>query len=66
MKKIINTILGVLVRIFWKLNDLVNRIIDNLDFIFHWKKNKQEMEDFELERLSHQKEREQSEVSKRN
>lgn len=56
MKKIINTILGVLVRIFWKLNDLANRIIDNLDFIFHWKKNKQEMEDFELERLNHRKE----------
>lgn len=56
MKKIINTIMGVLVRIFWKLNDLVNRIIDNIDFIVHWKENKQEAEDFEREKLSFNRE----------
>lgn len=48
--------MGVLVRIFWKLNDATNRLIDNLDFIIHWKRNKQEMEDFDLERLNHRKE----------
>lgn len=58
MKKIINTILGVLVRWSWKVTDVIKEFMNNLDFIFHWKKNKQEMEDFDRERLSHQKERE--------
>ena len=54
--KIINTCKGVLVKVFWKLNDLVNRSIDNLDFIFNWKQNKQEAEDFEREKLSFNRE----------
>lgn len=56
--KIINTCKGVLVKCFWMLNDLVNRLLDNLDFIIHWKRNKKEAEDFDKEKISHQKERE--------
>lgn len=58
MKKIINTILGVLVKWFWDVVDAIKDMVNNLDFIVHWKKNKKESEDFERETLSFNKRRE--------
>lgn len=58
MKKIINTILGVLVKWFWEVVDAIKDMVNNLDFIVHWKRNKQEIEDFDKEKLSFNKRRE--------
>ena len=58
MKKIINTILGVLVKWFWDVVDVIKKMINNLDFIIHWKKNKKESEHFEKEKLNFNKRRE--------
>ena len=58
MKKIINTILGVLVKWFWDVVDVIKDMMNNLDFIVHWKRNKQEIEDFDKEKLSFNKRRE--------
>ena len=58
MKKIINTILGVLVKWFWNVVDAIKDMMNNLDFIIHWKRNKKEAEDFEKESLSFNKRKE--------
>lgn len=58
MKKIINTILGVLVKWSWKITDVLREMMNSLDFIIHHKQNRKEAEDFEKEMLSFQKDRE--------
>jgi chromosome segregation ATPase len=58
MKKIIITVKGVLVRLYWKISDALKETMNSIDFIIHHKQNRKEMEDFEKEKLSHQKERE--------
>lgn len=49
MKKIINTIQGVLVSWSWKITDVLREMMNSIDFIVHHKQNRIEMEDFEKE-----------------